>query len=87
MPLTYSLELYLLEKKKQELTYLQVFTQREPKKGELKPIQLEDFVSAGAHFEDKPITDDAISDIYLESDRRTRKEESAEYMRTLTGKL
>ncbi len=36
-------------------------------------------------YGDKPISDDFISDIYLDFDKRTRAIESQEYLRTLFG--
>ena len=38
-------------------------------------------------YEDAPITCDKITDILLEYSEKTRREESSEFIRTLTGRI
>jgi hypothetical protein len=54
-----------------------------------KPIVLQQFSAPNSTigYNDKTISDDIITELYLEFSQRTREEESSEYLRTLTGKL
>jgi hypothetical protein len=46
---------------------------------------LEEFTDPCKAYGDKPITDDLITDIYIDFCNRTRSEESQGYLRTLEG--
>ncbi len=38
-------------------------------------------------YNDTPITDDFITDVWLEFSKRTRQEESTEYLKSLAGEI
>jgi hypothetical protein len=80
-------ELHLLKYKQTMLEYLQHFQRR--RVSPLKPLILKEFSSPhdADGYADGCITDDLITDLYLEFSERTRKEESSNYLRTLTGRL
>lgn len=83
--LNHHAELHLLEYHKRTLTYLQKYQDRET--SVFSPKHLTPFSDPGSEgYDDKPISDDLITDILLEYSKRTRQEESMEYLRTLSGK-
>ncbi|PSR71595.1 hypothetical protein PHLCEN_2v12525 [Hermanssonia centrifuga] len=50
------------------------------------PTRLQEFrLTADGGYGENCITDDFVTDVYLEFDKRTRAEESADYLRTLSG--
>jgi hypothetical protein len=79
-------ELHLLEYKQKALEYLQSF---KTCPNSLFPRKLIPF--SGPYdpdgYGDTFMTHDLITDIYLEFSERTRKKESDEYIKTLTGEL
>ncbi len=55
---------------------------------ETHPTRLQEFrLAADGGYGETCITDDFITDVYLEFDKRTRAEESAAYLRTLSALL
>ncbi|THH15644.1 hypothetical protein EW146_g4880 [Bondarzewia mesenterica] len=78
-------QLHLLEYQQLVLEYLNSFESRPASM--FKPCPLEEFSGprADAGYADVPITDDFITDVFLEFSERTRKAESGEYLRTLSG--
>jgi len=80
-------ELHLLEYKQKMLDYLQNMKIRHT--SEFKPNPLTPFSTPfdPKGYDDNCITDDLITDIFLDFSERTRKGESEEYQRTLTGEL
>jgi hypothetical protein len=54
-----------------------------------RPVLLQQFSAPNSTtgYNDKFISDDIITELYLEFGQRTRQEESSEYLRTLTGEL
>ena len=83
-----SAEFHLLEHRQLFLKYLQAFASCciFP----YDPLNLEPFCSSEGHdsgygYDDKSISEDMVSEVYLEYSNRTRKPESEGYLRTLTG--
>ena len=80
-------ELHLLEYRQRMLEYLRSFegAQNNP----FKAVVLQQFSAPNSTtgYNDKTISDDIITELYLEFSQRTRQEESSEYLRTLTGEL
>jgi hypothetical protein len=67
------------------LDYLQHFARRW-----VSPLRVQNLSKfSGPHdvdgYADRPITDDTITDLFLEFSERTRQRESENYLRTLTG--
>jgi hypothetical protein len=85
MRLTIASELHLLKYHKRVLEYLQYF--KSIPDGRFVPPQLKSFSDpTDKHgYNDDPISDDVITEVFLEFSNRTRNEESDEYLRTLTG--
>jgi hypothetical protein len=83
--LTKRLELHLLEYHKRVLEYLECFGSLPT--GRLSPLRLKTFLEPTDKlgYNDNPISDDLITDVFLEFSDQTRKEESNEYLCTLTG--
>ncbi len=53
---------------------------------ERDPVKLQEFrLAADGSYGESHITDDFVTDAYLEFDRRTRGEESADYLKSLSG--
>jgi hypothetical protein len=79
------LELHLLEYKQRELEYLQFFGHRR-----VSPFQTVSLKAFSSPFDvegyaDDSITDDLVTDLFLEFSERSRQIESEKYVRTLTG--
>jgi hypothetical protein len=79
------LELHLLEYKQRELEYLQFFGHRH-----VSPFQTVSLKAFSSPFDvegyaDNSITDDLVTDLFLEFSERSRQIESEKYVRTLTG--
>jgi hypothetical protein len=75
-------ELHLFEFHQARLEYLKYYEARK-QHASLFPVSLKNF---GANeYGDKPITDDLITDIFIEFSDQTRQSESEEYLRTLKG--
>lgn len=79
------LELHLLEYHKRVFEYLECFESFPT--GRLIPMQLKAFSKPTDKlgYNDNPICNDLITEVFLEFSDRTRNEESDEYLRTLTG--
>ncbi len=84
---TFQTELHLHEWQQRELEYLQAYSRMaKPHMFEKNPTRLQEFrLAADGGYGENSITDDFVTDVYLEFDRRTRAEESADYLRTLSG--
>jgi hypothetical protein len=67
------------------LEYLQSFEGAQ--QNIFKPTLLQQFSAPNSTtgYNDKTISDDIITELYLNFGQRTRQEESSEYLRTLTG--
>jgi hypothetical protein len=80
-------ELHLLEYKEKHLDYLRNFQNR--RISPLRPDSLNEFSGPWdmTGYADNSITDDLITDLYLEFSEQTRRVESDKYLRTLTGKV
>lgn len=84
--------MHLLEAKQRELEYYKAFELRNPRNHDIKRLELRDFIlgdvnSLKGPYDDRSITDDFISDVYLEHDKRTRRHESDDLLRTLSGEI
>jgi hypothetical protein len=80
-------ELHLLQYQQKALEYLQHFSRRRVTPFRSDPLKK---FSSPYHMDgyaDNYISDDLITDLYLEFSERTRRDESEKYLRTLTGKL
>ena len=85
-------EFHLLEHRKAFLEYLQAY-QLHPKTL-LTPLGLRSFcdpwddeAELGYRYDDTSISDDMVSEVYLEFSNSTWRAESNEYLRTLTGAM
>jgi hypothetical protein len=76
----------MLEYHQAKLDYLRCFAVRKQQTS-LLPATLKRFSDPAKAdgYNDRPITDDLITDIYLGFSKQTRCDESQEYLRTLTG--
>lgn len=87
--LQHNSELHLFEYHQAKLEYLQYFAFQTKKQQSTlaSPPTLSRFSDPGKAdgYNDKSITDDLITDIYLGFSDQTRRAESQEYLRTLTG--
>lgn len=81
-------ELHLTEYHEMKLEYLRAIEARK-RQPSLLPITLQKFSDPLEldGYCDKPITDDLITDIYLDFSNKTRSSESQDYLRTLIGEL
>jgi hypothetical protein len=81
-------ELHILEYFKQKNGYLEAFEQRQPcffrQLDILEPFS--DLCDASG-YNNKSITDEMITEIYLEFSNRTQKAKSDSYLHTRTGEL
>jgi hypothetical protein len=79
-------ELHLLEYHRTRLEFLHFFRIRKQQTS-MVPVVLKKFSDPCKPdgYNDKPITDDLISDVYLAFSNQTRSSESQEYLRTLGG--
>jgi len=77
-------ELHLLEYQQAVLEYLQEF---QKKATIFQKVELAEFMGPNDPFgyNDKPITDDLITDVLLEYTKCTRRSESTNYLQTLYG--
>jgi hypothetical protein len=80
-------ELHLLEYKQKMLEYIQNAPNHRASPFDVKPLVPFSTPYDPAGYADASISDDLISDVYLEFSERTRKSESERYLRTLTGCL
>lgn len=80
------LELHLLEYHRSRREYLVSFQNCKRADALVHP-QLEEFSSPwdSEGYTSRSITDDLITDVYLEFSKRIRQPESEDHMRTLTG--
>jgi len=85
-------ELHLQEYKQREKEYLEFYAANRPKsQGTLFntqiPIRLKKFSDMKDRdgYNDTPITDDMVTDLYQQFVKQTRQPESEEYCKTLTG--
>jgi hypothetical protein len=76
--------MHLLEYHKTKLEYLRYYKARIKQVSLVTPV-LEEFADPCKVYGDKPITDDLITDIYIDFCNQTRSEESQGYLRTLEG--
>jgi hypothetical protein len=87
-------EFHLLEHRKLFLEYLQAFQLR--RQTPLQPLPLKPFhglagevtgegSTVGYMYDDKSISEDMVGDVYIEYSKRTRQQESDDYVRSLTG--
>ncbi len=81
------IELHLLEWQQRELEYLDAYRKvPRPHVFERNPVRMSEFcLGDDGSYGDMWISDDFVTDVFLEFDRRTRGGESAEYMKTLSG--
>jgi len=81
-------ELHLLEYHKEVLEYLEI-SQSLPSCQLEGPVKLEPFSEPNdkCGYNDSPISDDMITEVFVEFSERTRREESDEYIRTRTGMI
>src|SRR5438477_12260814 len=78
-------ELHLLEYKQRMLKYIENATHRRVSPFEIEPLVPFSAPCDKLGYADNPISDDLISDVYLEFSEYTRKFESEAYLQTLTG--
>jgi hypothetical protein len=81
-------ELHLFEYHQTKLEYLRCFAvQAKNQESTLVPPTLSRFSDPGKvdGYNDNPITDDLITDIYLSFSDQTRRAESQAYLKTLKG--
>ncbi|KAA1474099.1 hypothetical protein DENSPDRAFT_852057 [Dentipellis sp. KUC8613] len=82
-------QLHLFEYHQQRYTYLKHYEAQLARPNSLvNPPPLEQFSKPGdntAGYDPTSITDDLVTDVYLEFSQNTRRAESEAYMRTLTG--
>ena len=78
-------ELHLLDYHKKVLEYLSVFQSLPDTR--LVPLQLKSFSEPHDKlgFNTNSISDETVTEVFLEFSEKTRNEESDEYTRTLTG--
>lgn len=81
-------ELHLIEYHKTRREYLEAFRAR-IKPADFTPLQLESFSDPWdpTKYGAKPITNDMVTEVYIEFSERTRKAEAEDYMKTLTGQI
>jgi hypothetical protein len=79
-------ELHILEYFKRKHEYLEAFERRRPCFFRQSDV-LEPFSDPYDVYNSKSISDEMITEIYLEFSNRTRKAESDSYLRTRTGQL
>lgn len=80
-------EFHLLEYKQKALRYLHAFQHRRVTPFRIDPLKKFSDPWDPNGYADDCITNDLITDVYLEFSERTRKAESERYLRTLTGQL
>jgi hypothetical protein len=93
--LTSATEMHLLEYRRRFLEYLQAFEAR--RETPFSPAILKPFSvpqnerahskSSPLGYDDKSISDEMITEVFVEFSARTRQAESEQYLRTLTGAL
>jgi hypothetical protein len=93
--LTSITEMHLLEYRRRYLEYLQAFEAR--RETPFSPAVLKPFSaprnerghskSSPLGYDDKSISDEMITEVFVEFSARTRQAESEQYLRTLTGAL
>lgn len=81
------LELHLLEYGKRKLEYLRQFSIRPTSVFKPNPLQVFSNPSDASGYNDKSISDDMITALFIDFSERTQQAESQEYLRTLTGTL
>jgi hypothetical protein len=79
-------ELHILEYFKQKYAYLEAFERRGPTVFNQFELQTFSKPNEEQGYDNKSITDDIITEIYLEFSNKTRRAESDSYLRTRTGK-
>ena len=82
-----ALELHLLEYKQKMLEYLRCLETRHVSDFRPNPLQPFSTPFDTKGYDDHCITDDLITDLFLEFSERTRKKESEEFQCTLSGQL
>jgi hypothetical protein len=80
-----SIELHLLEYHQRMLEYLTAFEAR--KVNVFQPVSLQEFSTHDDPngYDDNCITNDMITDVYVEFVNKTRQQESTSYCKTRTG--
>ncbi|TFY51908.1 hypothetical protein EVG20_g10784 [Dentipellis fragilis] len=80
-------QLHLLEYQQSMLEYLQKY--RDQRKKLWSDVRLKELSSPSdaQGYADKPISDDLISDLFLDFAARTRHSEAADYLKTLAGEV
>jgi hypothetical protein len=79
-------ELHLLQYKKRMLEYLQVFGRKWVSPLRAQPLHKFSGPYDTNGYAATSVTDDGITDVFLEFSERTRQKESEKYLRTLTGR-
>jgi hypothetical protein len=78
-------ELHLLEHRKKMLEYLQIVKPRRISPFETVPVEPFSAPYDAEGYADTSISDDMVTDVFLEFSSRTRKKESEKYLRSITG--
>ena len=77
--------MHLLEYHKTRLEYLRHYIARREMVSVIPAGKLEEFSDPWERYGSKPITDDLITEIYVDFSNHTRASESDDYLRTLEG--
>ena len=79
-----SIELHLLETRTRELEYLRLLSGRRNAL-QFNPGLLKEFCYSEKSYQGPSITDDLVTDVWMEFCKNTRQKESETYLRTLAG--